>query len=472
MGMKYVKLFENWLLTEAEGKQDAFDVNNPNGFPVANTTIGDFRKAVKSGKHTDFLMSIFRRACQTGEEWDPNAGKEVVEDAAYGTKPPKTNFGPQARVKEAMDALKLDYKDGDEMETLFGRLIAHLKEQKICDYSKSYTAKGFQDVVKDFSNYVKKLEKMSTYERQKLTLTAGRVSAKTDRSTLPIVKQILKDLEAKLAKVQEAKPKPYVAIAGVDEKFYLEFEVPDISDSSLNPDDGNIAAFICKDVNDYTIGGEEDTVPVDENQLTLGMAMTWVSNFAKTGTGKKSLLSKTGFNNYSKDIASIFGGEEAENLTSFAATIKIGGQNINFANSKGDGTETPMFGNNLMLGKCTFTFNSFEITASGKDSIANSKLMAALMKAQKSIEVVGHTDSSGKEAYNQTLSEKRANAVLEELKKNKDFTKIKATLTAVGKGETQPAKDDEGGKNNKNAALNRRVEFIIDGKPAFDYSKI
>jgi outer membrane protein OmpA-like peptidoglycan-associated protein len=58
------------------------------------------------------------------------------------------------------------------------------------------------------------------------------------------------------------------------------------------------------------------------------------------------------------------------------------------------------------------------------------------------------------------------------LKKNKDFTKIKATLTAVGKGETQPAKDDEGGKNKTNAALNRRVEFIIDGKPAFDYSKI
>jgi outer membrane protein OmpA-like peptidoglycan-associated protein len=460
--MKYVKLFEHWLL-EAEGKQDSFDVNNPGGWPVMNTTIGDFRNSVAGGKDESFLLSVLRRSLQTGEEWNPKSGEDKIIGASYGKSPAKTGFKPNIRVREAMKALNLDFEDGSKMENFYDSLSKHITEQKFCNYDENFTAKNFTKIVKDFSNYARDLEKMTPEKRIKFT-------GINNKNTVLVVKQILKGLEQKLASVESSPSKPFISIRG--ENFELELEVADIKDSSLNSDDANIVDFICKDINTLEIDGEYYTPSIKENELTLGMVMTWLNNFAKTGSNKEALLSNTGFKNYKKDIASIFAGEEAENLTSFAATIKIGGQNINFANSKGDGTETPMFGNGQMLGKCTFAFNSFEITEAGKSSIADSKLMSALMKAQKNIEIIGHTDSSGKEAYNQTLSEKRANAVLEELKKNKDFTKIKATLTAVGKGETQPAKDDEGGKNKTNAALNRRVEFIIDGKPAFDYSKI
>jgi OOP family OmpA-OmpF porin len=71
------------------------------------------------------------------------------------------------------------------------------------------------------------------------------------------------------------------------------------------------------------------------------------------------------------------------------------------------------------------------------------------------IEVAGHTDADGDNASNQTLSEKRAQAVVDYL--------VKAGLpadrfTAVGYGSTQPlaSNDTDEGK-----AQNRRIEFVV-----------
>ena len=58
MAMKYVKLFENWLLTEAD-KVQAFDPNKPDLWPVLATTVGDAKSANMSD---EFLTSIFSRA--------------------------------------------------------------------------------------------------------------------------------------------------------------------------------------------------------------------------------------------------------------------------------------------------------------------------------------------------------------------------------------------------------------------------
>ncbi|MBR0752887.1 OmpA family protein [Bradyrhizobium jicamae] len=71
------------------------------------------------------------------------------------------------------------------------------------------------------------------------------------------------------------------------------------------------------------------------------------------------------------------------------------------------------------------------------------------------IEIAGHTDSDGDEAANQTLSEKRAQAVVDYM--------VRAGLPAnrfmpVGYGSTQPlgANDTEDGK-----AQNRRIDFVV-----------
>lgn len=69
------------------------------------------------------------------------------------------------------------------------------------------------------------------------------------------------------------------------------------------------------------------------------------------------------------------------------------------------------------------------------------------------VEVSGHTDSDGKPADNQALSERRAEAVADALR----AAGIAAgQLTAVGYGEDHPIAPNDSAKNK---ALNRRIEF-------------
>ena len=80
-----------------------------------------------------------------------------------------------------------------------------------------------------------------------------------------------------------------------------------------------------------------------------------------------------------------------------------------------------------------------------------------------SAHIYGHTDSVSDEAFNQKLSEDRANAVKNELSKDG----VSATLDATGYGETKPIAPNEnpdGSDNPAGRALNRRVEIYI---PAF-----
>jgi outer membrane protein OmpA-like peptidoglycan-associated protein len=71
------------------------------------------------------------------------------------------------------------------------------------------------------------------------------------------------------------------------------------------------------------------------------------------------------------------------------------------------------------------------------------------------IEVQGHTDDTGTEAYNQTLSEKRATSVSGYLaEKGVDAARV----TAKGYGELAPRYDNT---TDEGRTRNRRVEFLI-----------
>ena len=73
---------------------------------------------------------------------------------------------------------------------------------------------------------------------------------------------------------------------------------------------------------------------------------------------------------------------------------------------------------------------------------------------------VGHTDSTGTEAYNQKLSERRANAVKSYLvSQGVDGEKI----VTEGKGELQPIADNA---TREGRAKNRRVEITVTANPA------
>jgi OOP family OmpA-OmpF porin len=79
----------------------------------------------------------------------------------------------------------------------------------------------------------------------------------------------------------------------------------------------------------------------------------------------------------------------------------------------------------------------------------------ALRCPTANIEIAGHTDGDGEDAFNQALSEKRAQAVTDYL--------VKAGLpadrfTAIGYGSTQPVASND---TDEGKAQNRRIDFVV-----------
>ena len=106
-----------------------------------------------------------------------------------------------------------------------------------------------------------------------------------------------------------------------------------------------------------------------------------------------------------------------------------------------------------------FDFGESTVRADAADTLA--KLASVLADAKvPAAHVYGHTDSISDEAFNQTLSEQRAKAVVDELKKNGTTT----ALDWKGFGETQPIApntNDDGTDNPAGRQANRRVEIFI-----------
>ncbi|AEA67341.1 MULTISPECIES: OmpA family protein [Pseudomonas] len=103
-----------------------------------------------------------------------------------------------------------------------------------------------------------------------------------------------------------------------------------------------------------------------------------------------------------------------------------------------------------------FEFNKATLTPADKDVLSG---VATRLKQETSttqLRVTGHTDSVGSDAYNQRLSEKRANSVVQYLVDN---GVPRASFVSVsGAGESQPVADN---KTADGRAMNRRTEIKI-----------
>lgn len=97
-------------------------------------------------------------------------------------------------------------------------------------------------------------------------------------------------------------------------------------------------------------------------------------------------------------------------------------------------------------------------------AIQNLKEMATIMKKypENILNVKGYTDSTGSAAINETLSQKRAEAVRQELIKNGMSSEV---VTALGMGPANPVGDNATSEGRKQ---NRRVEVEV----TVDESKI
>ena len=109
-----------------------------------------------------------------------------------------------------------------------------------------------------------------------------------------------------------------------------------------------------------------------------------------------------------------------------------------------------------------FDFGSSDLRAEASTTLTNLATVLKDSKAPK-VQVQGHTDSVSDDAFNQKLSEQRAQAVSSALKSDG----VAADLEAVGYGETKPVAPNENPDGSDNPAgrrLNRRVEVFV---PAF-----
>ena len=127
------------------------------------------------------------------------------------------------------------------------------------------------------------------------------------------------------------------------------------------------------------------------------------------------------------------------------------------AELQGTGVSVTRIGDNITLnmpGSVTFATNSSDLSPAFYDVLTSvSKVLNEF--DQTVVEVAGHTDSSGSDAYNQALSERRAGSVGQYLRAQG----INAQrLIDIGMGESMPVADNS---TSYGKQANRRVEITM-----------
>jgi outer membrane protein OmpA-like peptidoglycan-associated protein len=127
------------------------------------------------------------------------------------------------------------------------------------------------------------------------------------------------------------------------------------------------------------------------------------------------------------------------------------------AELQGTGVSVTRIGDNITLnmpGNVTFATNSADLSPAFFDVLTS--VTKVLKEFDKTVvEVAGHTDSTGSDSYNQTLSERRATSVAQYLQSHGIRSERVLTL---GMGESRPIADN-GTADGRQA--NRRVEITM-----------
>jgi outer membrane protein OmpA-like peptidoglycan-associated protein len=108
-----------------------------------------------------------------------------------------------------------------------------------------------------------------------------------------------------------------------------------------------------------------------------------------------------------------------------------------------------------------FDFDKAEIQPKAQEAL---KQVAKVIreKAKGVVHIEGHTDAKGSEAYNQKLSERRANAVRDWLVSKEGLNKANFATSGLGSSKpVAPNKKPDGSDNPEGRQKNRRVEIVV-----------
>jgi len=127
------------------------------------------------------------------------------------------------------------------------------------------------------------------------------------------------------------------------------------------------------------------------------------------------------------------------------------------AELEGTGVSVTRMGDNITLnmpGNVTFATNSSDLSPAFFDVLTSvGKVLGEFDKTV--VEVAGHTDSTGSDAYNQSLSERRAQSVSSYLTSQ---GVMQQRIITVGMGESRPVADNT---TDSGRQANRRVEITM-----------
>ena len=156
-----------------------------------------------------------------------------------------------------------------------------------------------------------------------------------------------------------------------------------------------------------------------------------------------------------KAFDSVANPDEAKPYQALAAPVPI----ERYTKALDDSTSTHTGSKDItvtLASDVTFASDSAELTSAADTQLKTVAGQLAQYPDGGTLTIVGHTDDVQDDAYNQTLSEKRANAVKTRLEQ---LTKLDKWQTSVsGKGESQPKINDT---TDEARAANRRVEITL-----------
>ena len=147
--------------------------------------------------------------------------------------------------------------------------------------------------------------------------------------------------------------------------------------------------------------------------------------------------------------------DEADPKQVLAAPVPI----ERYTKALDDSTSTHAGGKDItvtLASDVTFASDSADLASGAEAQLQTVAGQLAQYPDGGTLTIVGHTDDVQDDAYNQTLSEKRANAVKTRLEQ---LTKLDKWQTSVsGKGESEPKVNDT---SDEARAVNRRVEITL-----------
>lgn len=116
----------------------------------------------------------------------------------------------------------------------------------------------------------------------------------------------------------------------------------------------------------------------------------------------------------------------------------------------------------VMLSDVLFDFGDAALAPAALDTLRG---VADKLDGVAAIEITGHTDAIGDEAFNLALGQRRADAVRDWLIANTALTADVITARGVGEADPiAPNRTEAGADNPEGRALNRRVEFTLPGE--------